>query len=131
MIYSTILASLILQVRVHFGTEPVTQEIVTIVGSLAALVLIAFALTNMMYSILIAFRSDITVPHWLNPVLRIYFIIFVGITSLIFLCKLAIAILRRRRLGQSTNPILLRHDLSRLSYPTYASTVAQTNAGQW
>ena len=104
-LYSTILASLILQIRVVFGSEPTTRRIITLVFTVAAIVLVAFVTTFITYEIIIQFDTTIAIPRWIYKVIRIYFVIFVGLTCLIFLYKLAMAIRRRKRMGQPANPL--------------------------
>jgi len=103
-LYSTILASLILQIHVVFGSEPLTRRTLTIVLTVAAVVLVVLVTTFAVYQTIIQFKS-ISMPRWLFKVIRIYFVVFVGITCLIFLYKLAMAIRRRKRMGQPANPL--------------------------
>jgi hypothetical protein len=104
-LYSTITASLVLQVRVVFAAEPMTRRIVTLILSVAAIVLVAFETTFTVYSIMNQFTYVPNEPLWLYTVIRIYFVIFVGLTSLIFLYKLSRAIRRRKRMNQPSNPL--------------------------
>jgi len=104
-LYATVLASLVLQVRVVFSAEPTTRRIVTLILSVAAIVLVAFETTFTVYSIIFQFTTLPNAPYWIYTVIRIYFIIFVGITGVIFLYKLARAIRRRKRMHQPTNPL--------------------------
>lgn len=101
IIYALIAISLILQVRIGFAAEPTTRRIVTWIGTLAAVVLVAFATTLAGFAIVVQFRSSVITPPWLYTTTRIYFVVFVGISCVAFLFKLGQTMYRRRGLGQT------------------------------
>jgi hypothetical protein len=99
--YAAIIASLVLQVRVVFAAEPTNQKIVTSVLSISGL---AFVVLETYFCILaiIADASDPTADHpmldTLNPILKEFFATYVGVSCIVFLYKLAVTILRRRKM---------------------------------
>jgi pheromone alpha factor receptor len=106
LLYAAILASLILQVRVVFAAEPRTQQLITLLLSAYALVIVAFWLTFNIYTTKMLFfnflndNPDFNLPHpFLYNSVRIMFIVFVGISCLLFIYKLFVTIQRRRRMG--------------------------------
>jgi pheromone alpha factor receptor len=101
VLYATIMASLILQVRVVFGPEPRVRFLVTIFLSAYAAVLTAFQITYAVYVMiyLVKMLPVSEEPAWLYPLTKILLLVFLGISSLIFLYKLAMTIRMRRRLG--------------------------------
>jgi pheromone alpha factor receptor len=102
VLYATILASLILQVRVVFGPEPRLRFLVTIFLSAFATVLVVFEITYAVYNLIEFLQVSIQPskePSWLYPLIKILLLVFLGLSSLIFLYKLAITIRMRRRLG--------------------------------
>jgi pheromone alpha factor receptor len=100
-LYISIIASLILQVRVVFGSERFVRKLVTIFLCFFGSVLVAFEVAYCVYTIIGNFQRAVTVnePAWLYPVTEDLFLTFLGISSLIFLYKLAVTIRMRRRLG--------------------------------
>jgi pheromone alpha factor receptor len=100
-LYMSIIASLILQVRVVFSSEIFVRKILTIFLCLFGSVLLAFEIAYCVYNIIANFQQAVTVnePAWLYPVTEDLFLTFLGISSLIFLYKLGITIRMRRRLG--------------------------------
>jgi pheromone alpha factor receptor len=103
-LYATILGSLILQVRVVFAAEPVTQNVVTAILGLAALALVAlqlfFCISLIIYEAGYNFSiSYAPVVDKVYYIIRIYFATFVAISCIVFLYKLAVTIHRRRKMG--------------------------------
>jgi len=99
LIYFCMLFSLVLQVRVVFAAEPRSQQIITVVGSLAALFLVGlgwYIAAIFMQGLLGTLRA---VVGWPYDALRIGIMIFVAVSCLLFLYKLALAIRRRKRMG--------------------------------
>jgi pheromone alpha factor receptor len=100
LLYASMLSSLVLQVRVVFAAEPTTQRILTIVMSFAAFAIFAFGVTfNAGFIKLQVDSVPFQQSGWTYDVVRIGIIIFIGISCLLFLYKLAITIRRRRRMG--------------------------------
>jgi hypothetical protein len=99
-LYATIMSSLVLQTRVVFAAEPRTRRIITIVGAVAVIVEVAFAITNSVYNIIAQVANDgIYAPQWIYRTVRLYFFIFVAICCLVFLYKLGMAVRRRSKMG--------------------------------
>jgi pheromone alpha factor receptor len=100
LLYITMLSSLVLQVRVVFAAEPTTQKILTVVMAGAAFVIVAFGVTFNAYFIQMQVDGIASAESgWVYNVVRIGIIIFIGISCLLFLYKLAITIRRRQRMG--------------------------------
>jgi pheromone alpha factor receptor len=101
-----IVTSLVLQVRVVFAAEPRTQNIVTAILSLGALWIVGvyahYIAIYIRYQI-----TEIPVPTpWTFRVYEISMIVFIGISCLLFLHKLFIAIRLRKRMGyQNFGPL--------------------------
>src|SRR5579859_2207971 len=98
LLYSTIISSLILQVRVVFAAEPRTQRLVTFSMTFLGLVFMGIATAFNIRSLINTFHR-IPFFSWLYKLKEIYFISFVGLSSLLFLYKLSVTILRRRRMN--------------------------------
>lgn len=100
-LYVSIMTSLLLQVRVVFSAVPVTRRIITGIGIVAMLVEAGLSIANSVYGILVqyGFPEFIVVPEWLYRTMRLYFLIFVSISCLCFLYKLALTIYRRQKMG--------------------------------
>ena len=99
IIYALMLFSLVLQVRVVFAAEPATQKLITVIGSLAALFLVGLG-WYLCAQLIEAIIFNINVEsNWTYNCLRIGIMIFVGVSCLLFLYKLAVAIRRRKRMG--------------------------------
>lgn len=100
-LYATVLASLILQVRVVFGPEPRARKIITAgLCALAAVLEVLVIVYNVYVNIEFGEQNlNAYVPGWLYPATKILFLVFLGLSSVIFLYKLAITIRMRRRLG--------------------------------
>ena len=110
ILYACILASLVLQVRVVFSAEPRTQLIVTVILTLGALLAQSCWMAFEIQVLRGLFGVDPAAGHNVYPTLdkivKIIFIIVVGIACLLFLCKLFVTIKRRRRMGfQSFGPL--------------------------
>lgn len=100
LLYATMLSSLVLQVRVVFAAEPTTQRILTVVMGFAAFLIFAFGVVfNAGFIKMQVDAVPIAKSGWTYNVVRIGIIIFVGISCLLFLYKLAVTIRRRRRMG--------------------------------
>jgi pheromone alpha factor receptor len=100
LLYASMLSSLVLQVRVVFAAEPTTQRILTAGMSVAAFVIFAFGVTfNAFFIKMQVDAIPIAESGWVYNVVRIGIIIFVGISCLLFLYKLAVTIRRRQRMG--------------------------------
>lgn len=106
-LYATLMTSLLLQVRVVFVLEPLSQKIVTRIGIIAIVVEEGFCLTNSAFSILLQYDypSVDVVPEWIYRTMRLYFLIFVSISCAVFLYKLALTIYRRRKMGINVTKI--------------------------
>lgn len=101
-LYAVIFTSLILQVRVVFSAEPRTQKIITVLLSLFALAIEALWIAFQSSQIAFVLNSTQTFVHVKPSVyntVRICFVIFVGISCLLFLYKLFVTIRRRRAMG--------------------------------
>ena len=102
-LYASIMSSLLLQVRVVFAMEPLTRKIITIIGIVAIVVEVGFTVTNSVYSIIVQYKFPAFVPKWIYRTMRLYFLVFVGISCLIFLSKVGLVIYRRRKMGLNVN----------------------------
>jgi pheromone alpha factor receptor len=100
-LYASIMASLVLQIRVVFAAEPATRRIVTVTGTLAALLEFGIATANSVYQIILqySYPAIVRVPQWIYRTMRVYFVVFVAVCCAIFLYKLARTIYRRQRMG--------------------------------
>jgi pheromone alpha factor receptor len=100
-LYATILTSLILQVRVVFGPEPRARKIITTGLCAVAGVLEVLVIVYNIYVLIALAEQNLNAynPPWLYPATKILFLVFLGLSSVIFLYKLAITIRMRRRLG--------------------------------
>lgn len=98
-IYLTMLFSLVLQVRVVFAAEPRSQEIITVIGSIAALFLFGLGWHQVSILIRAIILLEFVETNWTYDCLRIGIMVFVGVSCLLFLLKLAVAIRRRKRMG--------------------------------
>jgi Fungal pheromone mating factor STE2 GPCR len=100
-LFASIMISLVLQTRVVFAAEPLTRHTITILGALAVLGEFGIATTNSVYSVILqySYPSIVVVPQWIYRTQRLYFVVFVAICCAVFLWKLAMTILRRRRMG--------------------------------
>jgi pheromone alpha factor receptor len=109
ILYACILASLILQVRVVFSAEPRTQLVITVILVMGALLAQSCWMAFEIQILQILFGSnpvDENVAPTLYKIVKIIFIIFVGIACLLFLYKLFVTVKCRRRLGlQSFGPL--------------------------
>src|SRR5579862_392640 len=99
LIYICMLFSLVLQVRVVFAAEPRNQQIITVVGSLAALFLVGLGWYIAAVFIQGLLGALTVTTSWPYDALRIGIMIFVAVSCLLFLYKLALAIRRRKRMG--------------------------------
>jgi pheromone alpha factor receptor len=101
-LYACIVLSLVLQVRVVFAAEPTTQKIVTgvlFLGGLGIVVLeCIFCIAAVVTYVETPGRFNNLVNN-LFPIIKEYFVTYVGISCLVFLYKLAITIHRRRKMG--------------------------------
>jgi pheromone alpha factor receptor len=110
ILYACILASLIMQVRVVFSAEPRTQLYVTVVLTVGALLAqgcwMAFEIQVVRGFFGVNPAAENNIYPTLYKIVKIIFIIIVGIACLLFLCKLFVTIMRRRRMGfQSFGPL--------------------------
>jgi len=100
--YAAIIASLVLQVRVVFAAEPTAQKIVTGVLSISGLAFVGLE-SYLCIMAIIGDASDPTADHpmldKLIPILEEYFVTYVGVSCIVFLYKLAVTILLRRKMG--------------------------------
>jgi pheromone alpha factor receptor len=97
-LHASILATLTLQVRVMFSATKRIQKIVTIVMSIAAIVLLSLELSYCVIFITFSVNNS-EVPLWMELTIRNFFIIFVSGCSLCFLLKLALTIRQRKGVG--------------------------------
>lgn len=97
LIYGTIISSLVLQVRVVFAAEPSTQRFITWVMTFLGVVFMGIAVAFNVFSLINTFKPR-PFLRWLYNLKEIYFICFIGISSCLFLYKLMVTILRRRRM---------------------------------
>jgi pheromone alpha factor receptor len=101
ILYTTIMTSLVLQVRVVFAAEPRTRMIFTIVGGIAVLLESGFVQAWAIFDIIAIFHRSTVRPFWVYTTIRIFFCGFVGVACLIFLYKLGLTIYRRRKMGMN------------------------------
>jgi pheromone alpha factor receptor len=95
----TVVTSLVLQVRVVFAAEPQTQKIITTVLSLFALWIVG-TYAHYMALYIEVHLNIIQVPiPWTYKAYQISMIVFIGVSCLLFLYKLLIAIRLRKRMG--------------------------------
>jgi len=101
-IYTIIMISLLLQVRVVFAAEPKTRNVFTIVGAIAIIVQTGFNMAWLVYITKCGVYSICAnIPVWVYNTLRIFFCSYVGVACLIFLYKLGFTIYRRRKMGMN------------------------------
>jgi pheromone alpha factor receptor len=101
-LYACIVSSLVLQVRVVFAAEPTTQKIVTGILFLGGVGIVVLEFIFCISAIVSYARDplqDNSLIDTLFPIIKEYFVTYVGVSCLIFLYKLAITILRRRKMG--------------------------------
>ena len=97
-LYTSITATLGLQVRAAFSGTKRGRLFIKIALSLAAVVLLAFEITYGVFYCQAVVQNTPT-PNWVLTTVRVLFVIYVGSCSLAFIYKLAIAIRQRRRIG--------------------------------
>jgi len=100
-IYLLVIPSLILQVRVVFAAEPTTQKIITVVLGASGLALLGLQIAWQVAGIQNAVHptNPINLTNNVWTAFHIGFVVFIGVSSLLFLYKLIITIYRRRRMG--------------------------------
>jgi hypothetical protein len=98
-LYASILVSLLLQVRVIFAAERRHQLLITIFLSFIGLVEMGLQIAFQVGFIIGRVNKTFMFTEWLYLANSIVFIIFVGISCILFLYKLRTAILRRRQMG--------------------------------
>jgi pheromone alpha factor receptor len=97
-IYAAIMVTLILQVRVVFSHNKKSQKIATLLLSSAAFLFICLSIArNVVY--IFSISSSFCDPIWLSKIILPFFIVFLGVCSLIFIRKLIFIIQQRKQLG--------------------------------
>jgi pheromone alpha factor receptor len=98
--FITLTASLVLQFRVVFAATPKTQEIVTWVAVIVAIVFNCFNVAWEMIQFYLTWHTEKYPEYlWMDDIVTFYFLSFVVVGSALFLYKLGVTIHRRRRMG--------------------------------